>query len=126
MFLFSNSSSIKTKILISTLGLSLLTLISVGWLGYSTGKTTIGENQFRQLTSIREIRAKQIEKYFQNIENIKNALDLPRNVGTNQLLNVLGEYSFDNLIITKNISLINKYKKFLECKDKINDNNIFQ
>ena len=36
---------------------------------------------------------------------VKSALDLPRNVSKEQLLNALGEYSLDNLIVTKNLSL---------------------
>ena len=55
-----------------------------------------------------------IQRTYLNI--IKNGLDLPRNIANIQLEKMLGEYNFNNLIMAKNLTLQEKYEKFLQNK----------
>ena len=52
-------------------------------------------------------------------------MDLPRNLSNHKLIEILGENTFESLIITKNIQLIEKYDRFRRKKGKGNSKDIF-
>lgn len=66
---FLTGFTIKSKLLIMLLAVSICSLLLVAYLGYSNGKATLTERVFNQLTSVRAAKVDQIESYFQNIRN---------------------------------------------------------
>jgi class 3 adenylate cyclase len=56
--------SIQSKLLIMLLGTSLLSAAVVGTIGYLNGRDSLRDAAFDQLTSIRELRAEEIEREF--------------------------------------------------------------
>ena len=60
--------SIQSKLLIMLLGVSLVSSIVVGTIGFVSGRDSLREAAFEQLTTIRELRADAIEREFANIQ----------------------------------------------------------
>ena len=60
---------ISTKILISFSIVAATTLGLVGLLSYSIGVNTLEQEAFNKLTAVREMKASQIEEYFELISN---------------------------------------------------------
>ncbi|MGV8882640.1 MAG: adenylate/guanylate cyclase domain-containing protein [Rhodoglobus sp.] len=60
--------SIQSKLLIMLLGVSLVSSIVVGAIGFVSGRDSLREAAFEQLTTIRELRADAIEREFANIQ----------------------------------------------------------
>ncbi len=61
--------SLRVKLLLLFLAMGLLTMIVIGWQGYINGKHSLEQASFNQLTSVRETKARQIERYFEQIRN---------------------------------------------------------
>jgi len=60
---------ISSKILISFVIIAVTTLGLVGFLSYTIGVNTLEREAFNQLTAVREMKASQIEEYFQFISD---------------------------------------------------------
>lgn len=60
---------IGTKILIAFSSIAILSVVVMGVIAFSTGRTTLQEEAFNKLTAVREMKANQIEDYFQQITN---------------------------------------------------------
>ena len=58
---------IGTKILIAFAFIAIAAVSVIGYLAYSSGKSVLQEESFKKLTAIREMKAGQIEAYFQQI-----------------------------------------------------------
>ncbi len=63
----SNSLSIKSRLLLMMLAVSLISSLIIGFLGWQTGRNALDNAIGSQLTSIRSSRAYQIETYFERI-----------------------------------------------------------
>ena len=61
--------SIKSKIQLMLLGVSLISIISVSLLGWSWARTELKHNIFDHLTSVRASKAYQVQSYFQTFRN---------------------------------------------------------
>jgi class 3 adenylate cyclase len=64
-----NNISIKSKLQIMLLMVSIGSILVVGYLGWSWAKNALKETLFNQLTSVRASKAYQIESYFKNLRN---------------------------------------------------------
>jgi len=60
---------IGTKILIAFTFVTIVAVGLVGFFAFSSGSSTLEEESFNKLTAVREMKASQIEDYFQTIEN---------------------------------------------------------
>ena len=60
---------IGTKILIAFTVVAIVAVGLVGFFAFSTGSSTLEAESFNKLTAVREMKASQIEDYFQTIEN---------------------------------------------------------
>ena len=60
---------IRTKIRIAFAFIAIAAVSVVGYLAYSSGKSAHEEEAFKKLTAIREMKAGQIEAYFQLISD---------------------------------------------------------
>lgn len=60
--------SIQSKLLIMLLAVSLVSSIVVGTIGFVSGRDSLREAAFEQLTTIRELRADEIEREFANLQ----------------------------------------------------------
>lgn len=70
------SLSIKSKLVIMLLSVSLLSILVVGIQGLRNGKNAITERINSQLTSVRETKKNQIESLFVDVRNTINALSV--------------------------------------------------
>ena len=61
--------SIKSKIQLMLLVVSLLSIISISFLGWSWARAELKQNIFDHLTSVRASKAYQVESYFQTFKN---------------------------------------------------------
>jgi class 3 adenylate cyclase len=59
--------SIKSRLILMLLVVSLLSILVIGYLGWSSGRRALHEAIFNQLTSIRASKAYQIETYFERV-----------------------------------------------------------
>ena len=64
-----NNWKIGTKILIAFTVVAIVAVGLVGFFAFTTGSSTLEEESFNKLTAVREMKASQIEDYFQTIEN---------------------------------------------------------
>ncbi|MFB8789206.1 MAG: adenylate/guanylate cyclase domain-containing protein [Potamolinea sp.] len=64
-----NRISIKSKLQLMLLMISLGSILVVGYLGWSWAKNALKETLFNQLTSVRSSKAYQIESYFNNLRH---------------------------------------------------------
>jgi len=64
-----NNWKIGTKILIAFIVVAIVAVGLVGFFAFTTGSSTLEEESFNKLTAVREMKASQIEDYFQTIEN---------------------------------------------------------
>lgn len=58
---------IGTKILVTFLSIAIVSVSITGYFAYTRGKTALEEDSFNKLTAVREMKAHQIEDYFQQI-----------------------------------------------------------
>ena len=58
---------LRAKILLMLLLISLITAGIVGTIAFTLGTSTLKEESYKKLTAIREMKANQIENYFQQI-----------------------------------------------------------
>lgn len=61
--------TVKTKIILMLLIISLAAIVVVGYLGWNSSRDTLTEAVFNQLTSVRAAKAYQIEFYFRNLRS---------------------------------------------------------
>ena len=61
--------NIKSKLLIMFYSVTVPSILTIGGLGYLTGKNSLSSTIFNQLTSIRSTKAYQIQTYFQNMRS---------------------------------------------------------
>ena len=61
--------SIRTKLLAALLITQTLAILVVGWQGYSDGKDAIARSWFNQLTALRESKAHEVERYFEEVQD---------------------------------------------------------
>lgn len=64
-----NNWKIGTKILIAFTVVAIVAVGLVGFFAFTTGSSALEEESFNKLTAVREMKASQIEDYFQTIEN---------------------------------------------------------
>lgn len=69
MFKFTSQLSVKSKLIIMLLVVSLGAALTIGYLGWRSSRTALQTASFNQLTSVRASKAYQIETYFQNMRN---------------------------------------------------------
>ena len=60
---------ISTKILIAFVSVAIIAVGLVGYFSFTMGSTTLETESFNKLTAVREMKAGQIEDYFEFIEN---------------------------------------------------------
>ncbi|MDZ7880422.1 MAG: adenylate/guanylate cyclase domain-containing protein [Saprospiraceae bacterium] len=70
MNFFTNLLSIRSRILLMLLSVSILSSLVLIVIGYNSGQKAIREGVYNQLTSIRSAKAYQVESYFKQIDNI--------------------------------------------------------
>jgi PAS domain S-box-containing protein len=61
--------SVKSKVLVALLGLTLITASGVAIIAAMLGISTLTEESFKKLTAVRELKANQIEHYFKSIDD---------------------------------------------------------
>lgn len=61
--------SIRSKIIIAFTIVAIAAVGIIGFFAFTTGSSTLEEESFNKLTAVREMKASQIEDYFQLIEN---------------------------------------------------------
>ncbi|MDQ4076943.1 MAG: HAMP domain-containing protein [Chloroflexota bacterium] len=66
--------SIKSRLILMLLAVSLLSIVVIGYLGWSNGRRALNQAIFNQLTSVRASKAYQIETYFDRIFNHTTSL----------------------------------------------------
>ena len=59
-----NRLSIKSRLILMLLFVTLLSSLVIGYLGWSNGRRALNEASFNQLTGMRSVQAQQIETYF--------------------------------------------------------------
>jgi PAS domain S-box-containing protein len=64
-----NNLKIGTKILVAFTTVAIVAVGLVGYFAFTTGSNTLEEESFNKLTAVREMKASQIEDYFQLVEN---------------------------------------------------------
>ena len=64
-----NHLSIKTKLIVMLLVVSLCAMLASTFICSSSGKAILTEKVFNQLTSLRAVKAYQIQDYFENLKN---------------------------------------------------------
>jgi class 3 adenylate cyclase len=72
--------SIKSRLVLMLLPVSLLSILVIGYLGWNSGQRALNEAILNQLTSIRASKAYQIESYFNNIFSLTSTLSEDRMV----------------------------------------------
>ena len=60
---------IRTKILLAFALIAVISVVTIAVVAFSIGQSTLEEESFNQLTAVREMKASQIEDYFQLIED---------------------------------------------------------
>jgi serine phosphatase RsbU (regulator of sigma subunit) len=60
---------IGVRITISFFMIAFFSILVIGYISYSRGKVSLEEESFNRLTAVREMKASQIEDYFQNIND---------------------------------------------------------
>jgi len=60
---------IGVKILIILSSVAIVAVGINGYIGYTAAKTSLEKESFNKLTAIREMKANQIENYFEHIQN---------------------------------------------------------
>ena len=68
LLMFKNLK-IGVKILIILSSVAIVAVGINGYIGYTAAKTSLEEESFNKLTAIREMKANQIENYFEHIRN---------------------------------------------------------
>lgn len=61
--------TIKSKLMVMLLTVSICSLLVISYLGYSSGKANLTDRVFNQLTSLRATKQEWIESYFRSIRN---------------------------------------------------------
>ena len=61
--------TVKSKLMLALLGVSLGSILVVGYISLERGRTILKESIFNQLTSIRTSKAHQFELFFENLRN---------------------------------------------------------
>ena len=64
-----NKLTIKSKLMLMLLVVSICSIIVISYLGYSSGQKNLTERIFNQLTSLRASKTEQIESYFTSLRN---------------------------------------------------------
>jgi methyl-accepting chemotaxis protein len=62
-----NSMTVKSKIILSLIVSCLVSIMVIGFLGYSIGKDALKESTFQKLTALRSAKTMQVEDYFSQI-----------------------------------------------------------
>ena len=60
---------LRTKIIIAFVFIAVVSVFTIGFVGIATGKKTMENEAFNNLTAIRELKANQVEAYFEQIRN---------------------------------------------------------
>ena len=60
---------IQTKIIIAFTSVAVIAVTVIGFFAFTIGSNTLEQESFNKLTAVREMKAGQIEDYFQLIEN---------------------------------------------------------
>lgn len=68
MFVFSQLS-IKSKLVLMLLGVSICSILVIGYEGYRNGKHALEESIYKHLTSLREAKALEVESYFSELQH---------------------------------------------------------
>jgi serine phosphatase RsbU (regulator of sigma subunit) len=64
-----NDTKIGFKLAVAFFFIAFLSILVIGYLSYVKGKNSLEEESFNRLTAVREMKASQIESYFQDIRN---------------------------------------------------------
>lgn len=62
-----SSMTVKSKIILSLIVSCLISILVIGFLGYSIGKDALKESTFQKLTALRSAKTMQVEDYFSQI-----------------------------------------------------------
>ena len=60
---------LRAKIIIAFVFIAIVSVFTIGFVGIATGKKTMENEAFNKLTAIRELKANQIEAYFDQVRN---------------------------------------------------------
>jgi len=71
-------TSIRTKIMVLTLGVGTLAILCTNWYIYSTAKSVFKQTAFKSLTAVREAKAREVNLYFDQIRKQVEALSESR------------------------------------------------
>ena len=113
---------IGTKILIAFTTVAIVAVSLVGYFAFTTGSRTLEEESFNKLTAVREMKAKQIEDYFQFIRdqlvtqsNDRMMIDAMRAFSTNYYTIDVDQGLDISTILAKRGELLSYYQdEFLE------------
>ncbi len=61
--------NVRNRLLTSVTGILILACLVMVFAGYYSGNRSLKDAAFKQLTSVREIKSRQIEDYFQQIDD---------------------------------------------------------
>ena len=82
--------SIQSKLMLMLLGVCISSIIAIAYVGYSNGRQALYNSIQNQLTSVRETKAYQIERYFQQVR--AEAQTLSRGEVSNHIEALSGAY----------------------------------
>ncbi len=66
---FFSRLSIQSKIMLMLLAVSIASILVISYVGYTSGKEAILENIYYQITELRNSRSRQIQSYFNYVQN---------------------------------------------------------
>ncbi|EAZ92157.1 adenylate/guanylate cyclase domain-containing protein [Crocosphaera chwakensis] len=66
---FFSRLSIQSKLMLMLLAVSIASILVISYVGYTSGKEAILENIYYQITELRNSRARQVQSYFNYVQN---------------------------------------------------------
>lgn len=113
---------IRTKILLAFALIAVITVVTIAVIAFSIGQSTLEEESFNKLTAVREIKANQIEDYFQFIRdqlvtqsNDRMMIDAMRTFSTSYFTIDVDQALDTSTILAKREELLSYYQdEFIE------------
>jgi uncharacterized membrane protein (DUF441 family) len=69
LIIISSIMKIGVKLTVTFFTIAFLSVIVIGYISYNKGKKSLEQESFNRLTAVREMKATQIEDYFQLIQD---------------------------------------------------------
>ncbi|MEL4895737.1 hypothetical protein [Crocosphaera sp. Alani8] len=66
---FFSRLSIQSKLMLMLLAVSIASILVISYVGYTSGKEAILENIYYQITELRNSRSRQVQSYFNYVQN---------------------------------------------------------